>query len=794
MKFQHVLCCIFLVVMMQARPTVNAQTTLVPGDILFTGYNGIPAAGVAPDTISFVVLTPITTGTIIYFTERGYQGAAWQASGGTEGTISWTTGSALTIGQEVEIAGIGASAAKVNGTPNGTVAIVSGGNVTTGLSLSNAGDQVIAFQGGAGDPTSGASTKIAGISWALSCGTTTDAGWNGAGCTYGPQSSAIPPGLTGGVNAFLAGTAGSAPNNDHGKFNCTGVPYSTVAALKTAIMNKANWVFSSSGLQVYDLPASCTLYSSCSNPSISGHPSNSAICSGGNTTFSITVSGATTYQWQVNSGAGFGNISNGGVYSNVTTTTLGITGATAGMSGYLYRCIATNGSCNSTSNQATLTISVPSITASSQTNISCVEGSTGAASINTATGGIAPYMYDWTPGTPAGDGTVSVTGLTAGGWTCTVTDNIGCTGTRSFTITQPSNIPGSNNYSLPVNNQTVTKAVNNYNYAGTTCELINAVVAAGASPVSGAVTSNVWVENSVLTVAGKPFVQRHYEITPAINPGTATATVTLFFTQAEFTNFNNHPGSILNLPAGPADAAGKANLRIGKYSGSSGTGTGLPSSYSGAATVIDPDDANIVWNAAASAWEVSFPVTGFSGFIIQTEAFTLPVNWVSFDAVKQGERVKLTWVTANEQNSLEFQIKHSTNGTDWNILDQVAAAGNSNTNQVYTYLHTNPSKGVNYYHILQKDIDGRSGFSPVKQVRFESTVTAVKISVNPVVNGQLQLVVNNGSHNILLYNSQGQLVMNRQLPAGAQTIDISNLGSGIYLLKSGQQAEKIVIR
>ena len=75
----------------------QAQTTLAAGDIVFTGYNGIPAGGVAPDTFKFVLLTPITSSTTIYFTERGYQGGLWQASGSTEGTISWVSGSALPV-------------------------------------------------------------------------------------------------------------------------------------------------------------------------------------------------------------------------------------------------------------------------------------------------------------------------------------------------------------------------------------------------------------------------------------------------------------------------------------------------------------------------------------------------------------------------------------------------------------------------------------------------------------------------------------------------------------------------
>ncbi len=60
--------------------------------------------------------------------------------------------------------------------------------------------------------------------------------------------------------------------------------------------------------------------------------------------------------------------------------------------------------------------------------------------MNTATGGAGGYTYDWTPGTPTGDGTTSVSGLTAGTWTCTVTDANGCSATTSATITEPTAI------------------------------------------------------------------------------------------------------------------------------------------------------------------------------------------------------------------------------------------------------------------------------------------------------------------------------------------------------------------
>ena len=172
----------------------------------------------------------------------------------------------------------------------------------------------------------------------------------------------------------------------------------------------------------------------CTAPAITGNPPNRTVCAGSNTTFSVTATGATGYQWQVNTGSGFTNLSNGAPYSNVTTNTLTITGVTAGMSGYLYRCVPYNGtaSCFTNSNSGTLTVSSISST-SSKTDVSCFGGANGSAAI-VPTGGIGPYTYSWSPS--GGTGAIA-TGLTAGTYTCTITDNIGCTATRTVTINQP---------------------------------------------------------------------------------------------------------------------------------------------------------------------------------------------------------------------------------------------------------------------------------------------------------------------------------------------------------------------
>jgi hypothetical protein len=93
-------------------------------------------------------------------------------------------------------------------------------------------------------------------------------------------------------------------------------------------------------------------------PAITGQPTNSAIYDSQNTSFTGAASGTgLSYQWQVNQGGGFANLTNGGVYSNVTATTMNITGATLAMNGYQYRLIVTGTyPPAATSNSATLTV------------------------------------------------------------------------------------------------------------------------------------------------------------------------------------------------------------------------------------------------------------------------------------------------------------------------------------------------------------------------------------------------------------------------------------------------------
>jgi hypothetical protein len=133
-------------------------------------------------------------------------------------------------------------------------------------------------------------------------------------------------------------------------------------------------------------------------PVISAHPQNRTICSGTNTTFTVTSAAATAFQWQVSTdnGANWTNVTNTGVYSGATTSTLTLTGAGAGLNNNQYRAIASFQCGSSTSSVGLLTVNTaPAITAQPSSMTLCVGGN--HTFTVTATGSGLSYQWQSAP-------------------------------------------------------------------------------------------------------------------------------------------------------------------------------------------------------------------------------------------------------------------------------------------------------------------------------------------------------------------------------------------------------------
>ncbi|SFT54150.1 gliding motility-associated C-terminal domain-containing protein [Lishizhenia tianjinensis] len=124
-------------------------------------------------------------------------------------------------------------------------------------------------------------------------------------------------------------------------------------------------------------------------------------------------------------------------YTYSWNTTPVQTNATAtGLAAGTYTCTVTDAlGCTTTTTANVTQPSAPlSLSIASTTNVGCYGDATGAATIS-ASGGTPAYTYSWNT-TPVQTG-ATATGLAAGNYICTVTDNLGCTATITVTIAQP---------------------------------------------------------------------------------------------------------------------------------------------------------------------------------------------------------------------------------------------------------------------------------------------------------------------------------------------------------------------
>jgi hypothetical protein len=159
----------------------------------------------------------------------------------------------------------------------------------------------------------------------------------------------------------------------------------------------------------------------------------------------------------------------------------------------------------------------------------------------------------------------------------------------------------------------------------------------------------------------------------------------------------------------------------------------------------------------------------------------LPVTWLSFTAQPENGTVLLRWQTATETNSKDFIVQYGTNGETWTALATLPAAGNSTDTRSYSYIHTAPQPGNNYYRLQQTDLDGNSSYSDIQVVQVAAPQSGFQILQNPVTGGLLQAKVNTPM-TLSVYSMDGKLLQSGQYNVGTAEIRLDGYSKGGYLL------------
>ena len=431
---------------------------------------------------------------------------------------------------------------------------------------------------------------------------------------------------------------------------------------------------------------------------------NDTVCAGTMTT--LAGMGAVSYSWS------------GGITNNTSFTP-------TSSGSYIVTGTGANGC--SAMDTVNMTInSGPSVSTSPNTVTVC----SGSSAAIVATGA---STYLWSLGSAVGDTLFVSATATSGSYLVTGTDAQGCTDVSTFMLTSS---PSSGDLTLASAGNVLSNAglqsaafihPNDgltYHYYDASCNLISSLQESAGGLSLGLVNAQVSVGASTPLYNGQPYIARWYDISPA-NQGSAT--VTLYFTDDDFIDYNAGNGSFPNVATNAGAATSTTNLAITKTNGPLGTN---------APTVINVT-AN--WNSGSSRWEVSFPVTGFSQFRLHTRNpgnTPLLVDYKSFTVRKLGTADLIEWTTVNEFNSKHFNIQRSADGLGFETLGQVStkAQNDERSELSYSFEDKNPQIGHNYYRLEQVGIDHKKQYTDVIDIIWRAvsaTGNVVNIYPNP---------------------------------------------------------------
>ena len=342
--------------------------------------------------------------------------------------------------------------------------------------------------------------------------------------------------------------------------------------------------------------------------------------------------------------------------------------------------------------------------------------------------------------------------------------------------------------------ETRTVSVSGTSFSSNACDLIARVVPSGANAVSGKINTCVTLDASQQYFNAEPYVKRHFDIEPATsNTTTTSATITLYFDNAEFVNFNALNPTWPPLPTvaggGSADP-NRANLKVTQYHGTATTSPSTPGNYtanSGSGTLINPNDANIVWNG--SYWAVTFDITGFSGFYVHSNPINpLPVSFNYLNGIKQGNDHLLTWsVTCNTTPHVTLTLERSADQRSFNNIYSVTADA-VRCNQPFNYTDAHPLTGISYYRLKIVDADGKITYSnTIALINGTKGFALMNIAPNPVRGNSFKLnstTATSVKMEMVISDMQGRTVSRQtvSLLAGfnSNDINVSMLAPGTY--------------
>jgi|GEM_PF-5473687 hypothetical protein len=229
----------------------------------------------------------------------------------------------------------------------------------------------------------------------------------------------------------------------------------------------------------------------------------------------------------------------------------------------------------------------------------------------------------------------------------------------------------------------------------------------------------------------------------------------------------------------PAQVNGVTTLSWSNINGGNGPGGGMLG-YSRFRISSDNMDVNSFYGPTTNGEVEDYNIL----------AVALPLNLLNFDAQKTDGDALLSWTTADEVNTAYFDVEASTNGTLYQAIGRVQAAGNSSEKQQYSFRHQQPAAGRYYYRLKMADKDGTIRYSGTRILHFGGQETVV-LQPNPARN-QVNISGVPQNSRIRIMDATGRVALQATAQAMSTKVSLETLAPGHYMV-SITNAEGAVI-
>jgi hypothetical protein len=175
----------------------------------------------------------------------------------------------------------------------------------------------------------------------------------------------------------------------------------------------------------------------------------------------------------------------------------------------------------------------------------------------------------------------------------------------------------------------------------------------------------------------------------------------------------------------------------------------------------------------------------------------LPIELISFSGKHDDDIVRLDWQTASEINNDYFTIERSSDAKKWEAIELIAGFGNSLSTIDYTTIDASPLKNQSYYRLKQTDFDGKYSYSKIIALNDNNNESSITIYYNSQLK---QLTVQSLTYelpDVYVYSSAGILMNSNARKVSSdinqEIFDLTQLSSGLYVVKVGQHTKKFVV-